>query len=174
LGHVPLSALTQIDAIRMVNEENPAGGSTFREGKKLVNVFYPIISEADGGEERRALGFYKFLYAVHHETYGHGLMYRNRFLRREMIKIVASGEKPPTEYAQTSIEEWFPEGIAERGMMAVLNDPKLADWDKEHPYLSGLIRHVLGVMEGTVEPANANVVLWRDTLKPLGLEGSQI
>jgi hypothetical protein len=171
LGHVPLSALTQIDEIRMVPEEKPAGGSTFREGRRLVNVYYPLLSGGDVGQDERAVEFYKFLYAVHHETYGHGLMYRNRFLRREMIKIVASGEKPPTQYAQTSIEEWFPEGIAERGVMTVLNDPKLDDWDRRYPYLSGLIRHVLGVMEDAVEPANENIGLWRDTLRPVRLNG---
>ncbi len=174
LGHVPLSALTQIDEIRMVTQENPTGGSTFREGKRLVNVFYPIMSAPimsaeDTNREEQAVQFYKFLYAIHHETFGHGLMYRNRFLRREMIKIVASGEEPPSDYARTSIEEWFPEGVAERGVLVVLNDPQLADWDKKYLYLSGLIRHVLGVMEDAVDPANENIALWRATLRPLGL-----
>lgn len=169
LGHVPLCALTQIDEIRMVAEKNAMSGGTLREGKKLVNIFYPMMDDGDLDESQEAVQLYKFLYTVHHETYGHGLMYRNRFLRREMIKIVASGEGPPSDYAQSSIEEWFPEGVAERGLRVFLNDPQLVDWDNQYPYLSGLIRHLLAVMEETAEPANENISLWKATLRPLGL-----
>jgi hypothetical protein len=168
LGLVPLSALTQVDEIRMIREENPRIGDTFRERGRLINVFYSLGDVGESEQEKR-LFFIKFLYAVLHETFGHGLMYRNRFLRREMIRIVAAGEEHPSDYARTSIEEWFPEGVAERGVRVFLDDPDTGAWDQRYRYLSGLIQHLLGVLEEETEPANENIILWQKSLRPLNL-----
>src|SRR5262249_42169990 len=109
------------------------------------------------------------LYTILHEPFGHGLVYKNRFFRRELIKILCSGEEAPSDYARISDEEWFPEGVAERWEKVINREPDLGLWDRKFPYLSGLILNLLGVLEGCVDPANENIELGARLLRPIDL-----
>lgn len=175
LGHIPLSALTQLDEIRMSGERNGEVGHTFREGGRLVSVIYPLGDETDVPAGTPSLKELKArhirtLYTFLHEIFGHGLAYKNRFIRREMIKIWCSGEEAPSDYARISDEEWFPEGVAERWERVVNRDPDLGLWDRRFPYLSGLILNLLGTLEGYVAPATSNIDLGAGLMRPLGLK----
>jgi hypothetical protein len=160
---------------------------TFREGGRLVSVIYPIWDDSIDTSGLEGLAgvqdlarhpslvqlrarHIRTLYTFLHESFGHGLTYKNRFLRREMIKIWCSGEEAPSDYARISDEEWFPEGVAERWKKVVDREPDLGLWDRQFPYLSGLMLHLLGVLEECVEPANSNIELGVKIMRPLGLE----
>lgn len=175
LKMLPLAALAQVDEMRLSQRHHPGKiGSAMRLRDRFLVRLYPFErilkkSRDDKSEPESAEAtLVRFFYALCHEAFGHPLIYRNRYLRRELMKIVASGETPPSPYAIEGIEDWFSEGVAEYWRRHSLADEESADqWRFRHPYISGLILHLLAVLEETVEPANENIEQWARTMRPL-------
>jgi hypothetical protein len=173
LKMIPQAALSLVDEFRLGQRYHPGkSGSALRLGGKFVVRLYPFerilkrsrddMSEGETADQVLV----RFFYSLCHEAVGHPMIFRNRFLRREMIKIVASGETPPSDYSKLGIEEWFSEGAAEFWRRYHLEGDVVAGaWRFEHPFLSGLILHLLGVLEEVVDPANENIGQWARTMR---------
>lgn len=170
LSQIPLGALSLVHEVWIRPRYHPEleGQSYFRNGRRIL-ILYPQdetddtelarqISKRQKPQARRRLQLH---YTIFHEGFGHPLV-RNKFVRREMAKIIASGEPPPSSYANTSDEEWLADGVSERWFHEIFYEPAAQrEWDERHPYLMGLISHLLEVLEGRVEPLNDNIANWK-------------
>lgn len=172
LKMLPQAAVSRVDEFQLGQRYHPGkSGSALHLGGKFVVRLYPFErilkrSRDDTSEGESAdQVLVRFFYSLCHEALGHPMIFRNRFLRREMIKIVASGEPPPSDYSKLGIEEWFSEGAAEFWRRYQLEGDEVADaWRFRYPFLSGLILNLLGVLEEVVDPANENIGQWARTM----------